>query len=72
MRSIMDEDRSQVTESTREAEAEEARAPHVADRAPTPAEEEAAKDLEVDPDVRAHYQEMTELGANEVGEGRIP
>jgi hypothetical protein len=68
----MDDDRSDVTEATREAEAEEARAAHVVDRAPTAEEETAAQDLEVDPDVRAHYEEMTELGANEVGEGRIP
>ena len=72
MRSVMDEDRSEVTEATREAEAEEARAAHVPDRAPTPEEEEAAEDLKVDPDVRAHYEEMTEIGANDVGEGRIP
>ena len=26
----------------------------------------------VDEEVRTHYREMTELGANEAGEGRIP
>jgi hypothetical protein len=63
---------SQVTDATREAEAEEARSAHVADRPATPEEEQAVKDRKVDDDVREHYQEMTELGADDVGEGRIP
>ena len=68
----MNDEPDQVSDATREAEADEARVRHVAGRGPTPEEEEAADDHEVDPEVRAHYQEMTELGANEVGEGRIP
>jgi hypothetical protein len=67
----MDE-HDEVSEATRRAEAQEAQAPHEADRPPTAEEEQAIKDLEVDPDVRAHFQEMTEIGADEVGEGRIP
>ena len=39
---------------------------------PRPEEDEAIEDEEVDDEVRAHYQEMVELGASEVGEGRIP
>jgi hypothetical protein len=61
-----------VSDATREAEAEEARADHVADRPATPEEEKEVEGAQVDPDVRAHYQEMAELGADDVGEGRIP
>jgi len=68
----MSDERSEVTDATREAEAEEARAPHVADRPATAEEEELAGDGAVDEEVRSHYREMTELGANDPGEGRIP
>jgi hypothetical protein len=68
----MRDEHTQVSDATREAEAEEADAPHRADRPPTAEEEEAVEGRPVDPDVRAHYREMTELGAEEVGEGRIP
>jgi hypothetical protein len=59
----------EVTDGTRAAEAEEARAPHVAG-APS-GEEESSEDPKVDEDVRRHYQEMVELGAEEKGEGKI-
>jgi hypothetical protein len=68
----MNDEGAEVTGATQEAEAEEAKAPHRADRAPTPEEEESIEGDEVDPDVRTHYREMTELGVHEVGEGRIP
>jgi hypothetical protein len=68
----MSNDHSEVTDATRQAEAEEARAPHVADRPATAEEEELAGDEGVDDDVRTHYREMTELGADDPGEGRIP
>jgi hypothetical protein len=68
----MSNEHSQVTNATRQAEAEEARAPHVADSPASAEEEELAGDGIVDDEVRAHYREMTELGANEPGEGRIP
>jgi hypothetical protein len=61
-----------VSDATKQAEAQEAEAGHVADRAPTPEEEQEVEGAQVDPDVRAHYQEMAELGADDVGEGRIP
>jgi hypothetical protein len=67
----MSNEGNEVTDATREAEAEEARAPHVADRPATAEEEELAGDRGVDDDVRTHYREMTELGANDPGEGRI-
>ena len=67
----MRRERSEVTEATREAEEEEARAAHEA--GPTdPRAEEAADGHQVDDAVRDHYREMTELGAADPGEGRIP
>ena len=62
--------------STREAEREEASAAHVADRAASPDEEQAAdqarEDLSAELEsVGEHYEEMTERGAHQEGEGRI-
>ena len=70
----MNDEVDEVTGATREAEAKEAKAPHRADRAPTPEEEASIEGDEVDPEVRSPTDpgEMTELGAHEVGEGRIP
>ena len=66
----MGNDRSEVTEATLEAEAEEARAPHAAE-AEDPEGEKSADGHKVDQSVRKHYREMTELGADDPGEGRI-
>jgi hypothetical protein len=60
------------SDETREAEAQEARRDHVADRGPTPEEAERADELEADPEVAEHEQEMAERGARQEGEGRIP
>lgn len=68
----MSNERNEVTDATRQAEAEEAEAPHVADRPASAEEEKLVGDSAVDDDVRTHYREMTELGANDPGEGRIP
>jgi hypothetical protein len=68
----MSDERSQVTEATREAEAEEAQARHVADRPASPEEEALAGDGKVDDEVRTHYRQMTEIGAHEKGEGQVP
>jgi hypothetical protein len=65
-------ERSEVSEATRKAEAADAEARHGAERPVTDEDEQSGEDRSVDPDVRAHYQEMVELGAEEVGEGRIP
>jgi hypothetical protein len=63
---------------TRAAEAREARAPHTADRPPTPEEEELADEVANDPEgvriqgeVSAHEREMARRGAAQRGEGRI-
>ncbi len=68
----MSNERTEVSDATRQAEAEEAEASHVTGRPVTPEEEESIEDEKVDSDVRAHYREMVELGAKDVGEGRIP
>jgi len=60
-----------LTDATREAEAEEARAPHQADREPTEDEEESAEGLRSDPDVAQHEKEMGQIGAEVRGEGQI-
>ena len=67
----MGDERSQVTDATRQAEEEEAHAPHVADQIDGP-DDETVEDREVSDSVRSHYREMTERGANDPGEGRIP
>jgi hypothetical protein len=59
------------TSDTEEFEAHEAQRPHMADRAPTPAEEEAAERNTLDPAVAANAKEQYERGANVEGEGRI-
>jgi hypothetical protein len=61
----------EVDDATRSEEEREARAPHVADRAPTAEEEAAAETNELDPDVAAHEREMDKLGAEVKGEGEI-
>jgi hypothetical protein len=68
----MSDEHTEVSEATRDAEAHEAQVGAVAGPPATPDEEEAVDDRRVDPAVRAHYREMTELGADERGEGRIP
>jgi hypothetical protein len=71
---MADEERTEVTDATRDEQAAEAAAAHRADRAPT-AEEEAEADAAakggLDPDVVAHERDMTERGANVKGEGEI-
>jgi hypothetical protein len=76
----MSNDRSEVTEATRQAEAEEAHIAHGTQPdigspdagSPDAGSKEPADDSPVDERVRRHYREMTELGANERGEGRVP
>jgi hypothetical protein len=58
--------------ATRAAERREAKSRPEAGPAPTAADEAAADENELDPDVRRHYEEMTERGAQQKGEGRVP
>lgn len=57
---------------TREAERAAADIEPGAPQVPTPEEEAAAERNTVSPGVAENYQEMTERGANQEGEGRIP
>lgn len=57
---------------TRDSERAEAEVHAGADRMPTPDEEAAADELELDPETVAHEKEMGERGANQKGEGRLP
>jgi hypothetical protein len=56
---------------TRQADRAAAQAPHDATEAPTPDEEQAAERNTVSPGVEEHYEDMTERGARQKGEGRI-
>ena len=62
-----------ITQATKDAERKEAHAEHGAPQTPT-AEEEAAAERAGSPSegTKEHYQEMTEKGANQQGEGRLP
>jgi hypothetical protein len=65
-------DRTNPSPATRDEEAREARVPPGASEVPTPEEEAAAESNPVDPEVAEHEREMTERGAHQKGEGRIP
>jgi hypothetical protein len=66
------DDRTRPNEQTREAERAEAETHSGADRMPTPEEEQVADSLQPDPEVSKHEKEMTERGAKQKGEGRLP
>lgn len=66
------DDRAKVTAATREAERREAQMPADAGAMPTPEEEAAAEQNDVDPAVAQAEKEATERGANQKGEGRLP
>ena len=68
----MADDKTRPTRETREAERREARTPPGAGPEPTASDEEVADEHEPDEGVREHYEEMTERGANQQGEGRVP
>jgi hypothetical protein len=68
----MSNEHTEISDATRQAESEESQTRHVANRPVTPEEDAAMDEPEVNEDVRTHYREMVELGAQEVGEGRIP
>jgi hypothetical protein len=65
------DDTAGLDEATiREEQAEAARA-HEADRPPTEDEERRADELEADPAVAEHFEEMNRIGAEVKGEGEI-
>lgn len=71
------DDRTQPEDRTVAAEEEEAESRHDADRPPTRAEEQSAEEALEGSDederrrVAEHYKEMSDLGVEEKGEGRI-
>ena len=68
----MARDHTRPTDPTRQSEVRVARAEHPPGRDPTPDEENAAEQHRTDAAVAEHYREMTERGANQKGEGRLP
>ena len=64
-------EQTKPTQETREADRAAVNAPHGAEQELTPELEEAAERNTVSPETPEHYQEMTERGANQQGEGRI-
>lgn len=69
---MADSERGMVSDATRVAEPDEAAAGHAADRTPTEDEKTAIENESLGPGVAEHYQDMTERGVTERGEGRIP
>jgi hypothetical protein len=65
-------DRTNPSRATREEEAREARTPAGAPQRVTAEEEKAADSNRPDPAVAEHEREMTERGAGQQGEGRLP
>jgi hypothetical protein len=65
-------ERTNPSRATREEETREAQVPPGATEAPTPEEERAAEKNSLDPEVAEHEKEMTERGARQTGEGRLP
>ncbi len=70
----MDEERTVPEPATRDAEIEESKSRHTADRPPTQREERQAEEACDDPElsgeeeeVGGHYQEMTERGISSGG-----
>jgi hypothetical protein len=69
----MANEHTRPSDATKEAERREAQRGASSDREPTPEEAAVAEDLpEVDETVETSYKEMTERGAKQKGEGRIP
>jgi len=64
-------DPSKPDTETRDAERDESEKRAGADRMPTPEEERAAEQNELDPEVAEHEREMAERGKNQQGEGRV-
>lgn len=65
-------DHTKPDAQTRDADRAAVDAPHAADTEPTAEEEQAAERAQVSPETPEHYQEMTDIGADQQGEGRIP
>jgi hypothetical protein len=64
-------DHTKPNDATRQSDRDALHAEHTANEVPTPDEEAAAERNTVDPETPEHYQEMTDKGANQKGEGRL-
>lgn len=64
-------DQTKPNDATRQADRDAVNAEHGASEVLTPEDERLAEQNTVSPEVPEHYQEMTEKGANQQGEGRI-
>ncbi len=64
--------RTRPSRKTRRSEEREARRPAGADRGPTDEEARVAGEHRPDASVAEHERDMTERGARQQGEGRIP
>jgi hypothetical protein len=60
-----------MTEQTPAAKNDDAQAAHEPDRMPTPDEERAAEQNQLDPSVAEHYKDAARTGANIKGEGEV-
>jgi len=58
-------------DASRQVDREDASASHEADRPPTPEKEAASEELELNPPVAEHLEEVNEIGADVKGEGEI-
>jgi hypothetical protein len=67
-----DRQNTRPSRATRAAEHREATKVAAGDREPTREEEAVADEHELDEEVAEHYEEMTERGAGQKGEGRLP
>jgi hypothetical protein len=69
----MADKQQRISDATKDADRKAMKAEHGAPEVPTAAEKEAAeRHPKAAPDTSEHYKEMTERGANQKGEGRLP
>lgn len=69
----MADKQERISDATKNADRKAANAEHGAPQVPTAAESEAAdRHGKTSPGTSKHYEEMTERGANQEGEGRLP
>ena len=69
----MGDKQQRISDATKEADRKAMNAEHGAPEVPTAAENEAAERAgKPSASTAEHYEEMTERGANQKGEGRVP
>jgi hypothetical protein len=69
----MADKQARISDATKDADRKAMNAEHGAPEVPTAAESEAAeRHGKASPETSEHYKDMTERGANQKGEGRLP